>query len=234
MYSRSARYYDALYHFKDYGAASAKLHDWIRRENPQASSLLEVACGTGKFLEHLREWYQVEGLDLSPQLLGIARERCPGVPLHEGDMAAFSLGKGYDVVACLFSSIGYVRTPERLRSAIRAMADHLNPGGLLIVEPWFSKDRLWTGHITANFVDRPDLKIAWMYTTEVVDDLCVLDIHYLVGTPEGVEHFTERHELGLFADEVYRAAFEDAGLEVRSDPDGLFGRGMYLGSKPET
>jgi ubiquinone/menaquinone biosynthesis C-methylase UbiE len=47
-----------------------------------AGSLLDVACGTGKHLEQLMRWYQVEGLDLDDGLLAIARERLPGVPLH--------------------------------------------------------------------------------------------------------------------------------------------------------
>ena len=81
-----------------------------------------MACGTGKHLEQLRAWYEVSGLDLDPQLLAIARERLGAVELHEGDMTAFSLGRRFDVVTCLFSSIGYVGTVERLGDAIAAMA----------------------------------------------------------------------------------------------------------------
>ena len=51
----------------------------------------------------------------------------------------------------------------------------------------------------------------------------------MVGTPEGVEVFTERHEAGLFTDEEYRAAFVAAGLEVEHDETGLIGRGLYVG-----
>ena len=58
----------------------------------------------------------------------------------------------------------------------------------------------------------------------------ILDFHYLVGTPEGVEHFTEHHELGLFTDEEYRNAFTAAGLQVAHDPEGLIGRGLYIGT----
>ena len=52
-----------------------------------------------------------------------------------------------------------------------------------------------------------------------------------MGTPEGVEYFTEFHEMGLFTNDQYRAAFRDAGLTVRHDPDGLMGRGLYIGLK---
>jgi SAM-dependent methyltransferase len=232
MFVKSARFYDALYEFKDYAAACDRLHEVIQGTRPGAASLLDVACGTGRHLEHLRRLYDVEGMDLNPELLAIARERCPGVPLHQADMQDARLDRTFDVVTCLFSSIGYLRTTQALTAAVANMARHLNPGGILVIEPWFSPDRFWVGRLTANYVDRPDLKIAWMYTSEIRDGLSVMDIHYLVGTPAGVEYFTERHELGLFTDEEYREAVTGAGLMVDYDPDGLFGRGMYIGVAP--
>jgi hypothetical protein len=56
----------------------------------------------------------------------------------------------------------------------------------------------------------------------------------MVATPQGVEYFTERHELGLFIHEEYMEAFHKTGLEVTHDPEGLDGRGLYLGMKPDT
>ena len=100
------------------------------------------------------------------------------------------------------------------------------------MEPWFTPEEYWTDTVTANFVNEPDLKIAWMYVSEVADRAFVLDINYLVGTPEGIDHFEERHEIGLFTNEEVTEAFRGAGLEVQHDPKKLF-RGMYLGVKNE-
>ena len=81
-------------------------------------------------------------------------------------------------------------------------------------------------------MDQPDLKVARMNISEVEDGVSVLNFHYLVATSSGVEHFTERHELGLFSHDEYLSAFSAGGLEVVYDADGLAGRGLYIGCRP--
>lgn len=231
MFTRSAKFYDAIYHFKDYKAASDKLNKIITERNPGARTLLDTACGTGKHIEHLQKYYETEGLDINEELVEIARKRCPQTVFHIADVSNFSLKKKYDVITCLFSSIAYVKTAGKLFSTLNYMTKHLNEGGLVIVEPWFSRENFRTGTITANHYDGNDLKITWMYTSERENDLSILDINYLVGTPEEVTYFKERHEIGLFDDSQYRKAFTESGLEVSYDKEGLFGRGMYIGIK---
>jgi SAM-dependent methyltransferase len=229
MFSRSARIYDAVYaSIRDYPREAADLDRLIQERRPGARTLLDVACGTAAHLEHLVGRYDVEGLDLDPEMLAVARERLPAVPFHEGDMASFDLGTRFDAVVCLFSSIGYVRTEERLRQAIAAMARHLEPQGVLVVEPWLAPDVWQVGHLSALFVDEPELKIARMAIAGREGAISSVDFHYLVATPEGIEHFTERHELGLFTVEQHLGAFRAAGLEVEHDAEGPMGRGLYL------
>jgi ubiquinone/menaquinone biosynthesis C-methylase UbiE len=234
MFKKSARFYDAIYAFKDYEAEARQVHDLIQEHmSSEGMTLLDVGCGTGGHIGFLRTHYEVEGLDLDPGMLAIARERYPEVPFHCADMADFDLGHPFDVVTCLFSSIGYVKTAARLRQTLRTMTRHVNPGGLIIVEPWFAPDVFFEGRLSALFIDEPDLKIARMNISKIENDVSILDFRYLIGTPEGVDSLTERHELGLFTHDEYVDAFENAGLKVTHDAQGLTGRGLYIGKRPQ-
>lgn len=116
--------------------------------------------------------------------------------------------------------------------AVDAMVRHLVPGGVLIVEPWFTPEQWTVGRPALLTVDQPDLKIARMNVSGREGELAIIEFHYLLGTPNGVERFTERHEISLFTDDQYRAAFRHAGLDVDHDPEGLTGRGLYVATKP--
>ncbi|MFN2418680.1 MAG: class I SAM-dependent methyltransferase [Candidatus Limnocylindria bacterium] len=230
MFDKTADLYDLFYEWKDYRVETEKLHQIVRSRAPAARTLLDVACGTGSHLEHLRNWYSVEGLDLDPGLLEIAAGRLPGVRLHQADMRGFDLRRTFDVVTCLFGSIGYMQTLVGLSSAVEAMERHLAPAGVLIVEPWLPPatfDPAFMGRVVV--AERPDLQAVRMNGSRVEGRVSFLDVHYLVARPGTVEHLTETHALGLFMDDEYRSAFEGAGLAVEHDRDGLMGRGLWIG-----
>jgi SAM-dependent methyltransferase len=232
MFRKSQRFYDAIYSFKDYPREVRILLAEIEQRRPDARSLLDVACGTGKHLELLRDRFDVAGVDLDPEMIRLARERLgEEVPLHVGDMAEFDLGRTFDVVTCLFSSIAYTRTEDRLRAAVANLARHSAPDGLVIVEPWFTPEAWGPGHVSANFVDQDDLKVARMSISPPLTDPLTMTFHYLVATPDGVERFTEEHVVGMFRHDQYVEAFRAAGLDVDHDPEGLMGRGLFVGRR---
>jgi ubiquinone/menaquinone biosynthesis C-methylase UbiE len=235
-YEKQAVYYDAIYaaQGKDYQKEAEQIHEVIKSyKRSSGSRLLDVGCGTGGHFGVLKDWYGVEGLDIDAHMLNVARQRFPGVAFHAGDMVDFQLPGRFDAITCLFSAIGYTRTLERMRAAVRNMGQHLAPGGVLVVEPWFGPDQWVVGKVHAAYVDRPDLKIARINISEREGSVSTFTYHFLVGSEGKVESFTERHELGLFTEEEYRSAFEAAGLEVALDKKGITGRGLYVGVKAE-
>ena len=233
MFTETAQYYDIIYQaMKDYGAEADKLTALVHQySRSPGHRLLDVACGTGLHLSYLKQHFQVEGLDLDERLLAIARQRNPGIPLHHADMTAFNLGRTFDVVICLFSAIGYVKTLDNLARAIQCMGQHVTAGGILLIEPWLTPETWRPGTVHARFLDEPDLKLARITTSGGEGRLSIMDMHYLIGTPASIEHHVERHELGLFTTEEMRHALTAWGFEVTYDAPGVTGRGLYIGQR---
>jgi ubiquinone/menaquinone biosynthesis C-methylase UbiE len=234
VFTKSAYLYDPIYQAagKDYAAEVDKIRQLIlQHKHAPGNHLLDVACGTGLHLGLLRNDYSVEGLDSDENMLEMAKKKYPHIPFHHANMLDFDLGRKFDVITCLFSSIGYLKETAYLDRAIANMTGHLQPGGVLMVEPWFTPEKWETGKVHSTFVNQPELKIARMNISEKRDRLSFFTFHYLVATPQGIEYFTEIHELGLFTKAEYLDAFRLAQLDVIYDPTGLCERGLYIGIK---
>lgn len=230
MYDRTADLYDTIYSFKNYKKEVTTIHQLIQQhKRAPGKDLLDVACGTGGHITYLKNDYSVEGLDISRPMLKLAAEKHPDVVFHQGDMVKFKLNKRYDVITCLFSAIGHLKTKNKLDLAVQNMALHAKPGGLVIVEPWFTPEQYTVGWLSANFVDQPKLKIARIGISKARGKLSIQNLHHLVGSPDRVEHFVERLVMGLFTHDEYLGAFRQAKLETTYDPEGLMGRGLYMG-----
>ena len=234
MFSKSAKYYDEIYASldKDYLKEAQKAYKLIQKhKRTQGNLLLDVGCGTGTHANQLSQYYRAEGLDLDPKMLTVARKKYPKIPFHQGDMANFKLSHQFDVIVCLFSSIGYVKTKSRLQKAIRVMNQHLLPGGVLLIESWFTPKQWHEGRVFTMQVNKPDLKIVRMSRSSQKGKVSIIEFQYLIATPKGIEHTAEYHELGLFSHSEYLEAFRVAGLKVLHDAKGLDGRGLYIGIK---
>lgn len=230
MFSRSARWYDAFYANVDYEGEADRVGEIVRQLNPGARSLLDVACGTGRHLVGLSRHFDCAGADIEPDMVAIARETLPGIPFEVADMVTLDLGRRFDAVTCLFSGIGYTVTPDRLDRAVRAMAGHLHPGGVLVVEPWITPAAwLGEGTTTVEIVEQSTAKLVRVIASRRENDETTLAIHYVHAAHGQIESEDERHRLGLFPPERYLEAFAAAGLDARWDDQGLRGRGLVTG-----
>lgn len=231
MFSATAELYDLIYSgFKDYPAETAQLAALIRAAHPAARRILDVACGTAEHARLLTEryGYAVDGLDLDPAFVRIARRKLPAATVHEADMRTFEIPGRYDVILCLFSSIGYLKTRDAVRSALERFRLHLAEGGIVIVEPWFAPGVLVPGRIVVNTAEAQGVTVCRMSWAQLEGRLSRLHFEYLIGRPTGIERASEVHELGLFTVEEMQQCFQEAGLEATYDPQGLSGRGLYM------
>lgn len=230
MFSQSAEFYDAIYSFKDYGAEAAQVAARVRSVHPAAYAVLDVACGTGEHALRLARdhGFEVDGLDLDAGLLDVARRKHPSGQFFQADMSHFALGKRYDVVLWLFSSIGYLVTLERVQRAFQCFHRHLNREGLLMVEPWFAPGEMEHGRVSRQVATHEGATVERTSRTEIEDRVSRIIFDYSIDTQGGLRHVSEIHELGLFKREEMAMAFEAMGFDPEYDPVGLTGRGLWL------
>ncbi|MBY8985294.1 MAG: class I SAM-dependent methyltransferase [Candidatus Lokiarchaeota archaeon] len=234
MYKELAKYYDLIYSWKDYKKETEKLNQLIKKyKNSDGNKLLDVACGTGNHLEYFKENFSCTGIDLNEEMIDIAKSNISDVTFNQADMIDFNLDDTFDVILCLFSSIGYLKTYQSLEKAIGNFFNHLKSGGILIIEPWFTKSAYTVGLPSMTTYDGDDIKIARLNTTKVKNNLSVMEMHYLiVKKDKDVKHFVDRHELGFFEIDKFLEIMKNAGFKAEFLEDGLMQRrGLYIGKK---
>jgi SAM-dependent methyltransferase len=161
-------------------------------------------------------------------MAAIARAKLgPDVAIHPGDMRSFDLGRTFDAVTCMFSSIGYTRDAAQLDRAIATMARHLEPGGVLVFDAWLLPEQWHDGHRVAHAVNEADVALARLDTSYRQGRDSVLDFHFVVATGDGVDRFTERHVLTMHTAAEYESALRSAGCEPETVPGLPDGRLRY-------
>ncbi len=235
MWSELAGYYDILYSWKDYEKEAAVIHKLIRQlKKSPGNELLDIACGTGNHIRYLKKHYKVTGADLNKEMLKIAKKKFPRLTFHQLNMVSFDLKKRFDVITCLFSSIGYVKTYTNLMKTIDTFSWHLKPGGVLVIEPFIPRNKFYSGIPFADFVDEPDIKICRMSVSKRRGNMAILDFHFLIATRKGIERLRDKHELGLFDVERVLRLLKSHGFRAKYLREGLMEeRGLFIAVKKQ-
>lgn len=129
------------------------LVDVLKTHCPNARTVLDIACGTGRHARLLtRRGYDVVGIDASPSLLAEARKRDSRTRYRQADMRSFNLGRTFDGIICLWDAYPYLSEPQDLAAFLGCCSGHLHPGGILILESRnYSRP--------CNTLDRRDIRI---------------------------------------------------------------------------
>lgn len=129
LYS-NAQLYDLMYpQPSDMGSKSQFYLDLAAASG---GPVLELACGTGTVLLPIAErGISCEGIDLSADMLARARAKFDAhgveVPLREGDMADFDLGRRFGLVFVTGNSLTHLHRADEIVSCFRAVCRHLAP-----------------------------------------------------------------------------------------------------------
>ena len=234
QYSEFAKYYDLVYHFKDYKKEAETIKKLIKKyKKSKGKKLLEAACGTGNYAEFLKNDFTYFGTDASESMLKIARNKFPKLKFMKDDMTNMKVKGEFDVILCLFSSIGYVKTEEKLEKTIRSFSEHLKEGGVVIIEAWFEKSNYKSGNVHLSNYESEEIKVSRATYCTIKGGNSVLDMHWLVAQKnKGIDYFSEKHEMGFFSGKLFETLMRKHDLEIFSEK-GLMNsqRKLYIGVK---
>lgn len=132
-YAEFSRFYDSA--MKDYSWCSNFLLSIFDEFCGAGESLLELGCGTGRVLKLMENQFsELHGLDISNEMLSIARGRLPGAHLHHMDMTSFSLGTAFDAVISIFDTINHILDYSGWLETFRRVKSHLKTGGVFLCD----------------------------------------------------------------------------------------------------
>lgn len=234
MYKDLAKYYDLVYSWKDYKKESQKIIKLIKKyKKSKGKELLEAACGTGHHIRYFKKKFKCTGFDINQGIVNVAKKKVKGVVFKKANMINFKFNKKFDVIVCLFSSIGYVKTYSNLKKTINNFSKHLKKRGVVIIEPWFEKSKFIQGRQVLHTYKDDKIKIARISNTIIKGNISILDMRFLIAEKgKQIKYYTDKHEMGLFDVSKTLKFMKQAGLKARFLKNGLMrNRGLLIGIK---
>jgi SAM-dependent methyltransferase len=131
LYTDDADLYDIAFDWD----VSAEVEWLVDRLGPGCRSIFEPGCGSGRMLDAFASrGLEVVGIDSSPRMVALARERLAGVgSVHVADMTNFDLGRSFDGAVSPINTLLHL-TPTELQRHLQVMARHLKPGACYVVQ----------------------------------------------------------------------------------------------------
>jgi SAM-dependent methyltransferase len=201
-------------------------------------TVLELGSGGGNNASHMKAWFDLTLVDLSPRMLAISRKLNPECRHQRGDMTTLRLGRAFDAVF-VHDAVNYMRTPVMLRAAIRTAFVHTRPGGVALFVPDWTRERFTPGTVCegGDDGDRALRYLEWTVAHDPDDHQYTFFMSYLLREGKRVRQLgPDVHTCGLFSSAEWLAFLREAGFRARAVPytNGSFSRGahiMFVGRK---
>jgi SAM-dependent methyltransferase len=214
---------DAWYATYDYEQNTKRIMMFL--DNASNKSLLELASGTGSYLNTFSRYYKnVAGLELSTYMRDISLKKYPQLPVYLENMADFSINQSFDVMVLLCGSIAEltqdteVDSLKMLRDMICCCKNHLNPKGIIIIETYDQPDTIkeWVDSQHYIFED----KYVSYNSVKVIKNknFSKMTKHFLISPkiPSGkTEYIKEVCETYLCTIEKLISLFKEQGFEIK-------------------
>ncbi len=176
------------------------------------AKMLHLGCGAGGYDYHFKKYFLITGVDLSEEMLKIAKRRNSEVTYLKGDMRTVSLGEKFDVVI-IPDSIMYMTSIADLNKTISNAVHHLKPGGIFLVVTHLKEDFQENNFVYTG--KREDIHITLFENNHIVsENTYEASLIYLIRQGGKLNIYHEVHTLGLFSHNTWMDIFKRNHLEV--------------------
>ena len=195
--------------------------------------ILELGCGTGRVaLALAAEDFPVTGIDLSPQMLDVFREKLAAKPeqkskitIVQGNMANFSLGKKFSLIIAPFRAFQSLTDDSDITSSLACIRSHLTDNGVFILNVFNSRPERMTqswcypetvqwerlDESTGNYV----VKKHWGNKIDTKNQIIYPHFAFEITHPDGkTERIVDDLKLKYYFNHQLRSVIENAGMAV--------------------
>lgn len=231
-YSKLAEIYDAVMEDVDYEYWADFIDALIQQHHPRPTRLLELACGTGSLALSLDELecYEITATDKSPEMIAQARRKAPGggngVRFRVMDFLDIQTDRKYDVVICIFDSVNYLHSPERVVTMLEETKKALTPRSLFIFDFTTPRNSIQAINYLNNEEGYAGENYRYFrksrYDPEEKIHYNDFRIEKLAGDSETVkERYSESHRQRIYTLREMNRIVEEAGYEAVARYDGF-------------
>ncbi len=199
LYGELASWWPLVSAPADY-VVEASRYAQLLRELCSPTRVLELGSGGGNTASHLKAWFDMTLVDLSPEMLAVSRALNPECEHRQGDMRAVRLAMRFDAVF-IHDAVSYMTSLDDLARALETARVHCRPGGAALVVPDHFRDTYRPGISTGgnDARDRCARYLQWSYDPDPDDTTVETDYAFLLRAGSGPTRIAhDHHTLGLF------------------------------------
>ena len=196
-YETLAKMYDALMDDVNYQEWADYIDTMLQKNGCPGKRLLDLGCGTGNISIPLaQKGYQVTGVDLSAEMLDIARSKSEAAGLvidwQQQDLTELQLLDDagaepvFDAIIATFDVFNHLTSPEDLQMLFHSLNPFLADEGILLfdVQTPYKLQEYLGNHIFT--LHRDDIEYIWENHFDEESQICTMDITFFVRQENGL------------------------------------------------
>ncbi len=187
----------------------------------EVHTLLDMGCGGGKNVFHLKRHFAVTGIDRSDAMLVNARKLNPECEFYRKDMRRFNFKRRFDSVF-INDAITYMKTEHEMLNVFHMAYKHLRDGGVMISYPDRCKERFKQNETTVWTSRHNDTDLTFIendYDPNPKDQTYESTFIYLIREKGKLRIEHDLHVCGLFGLDVWRKLLRKVGFRVFEHED---------------